>query len=108
MLIRQSKNSFIRLYDEGQIGYITNQLTKHDRTYDENGAIFLAQITRQPKTIEKCVNNLTSIFTDVNRQILSKDFNDFACDLAEHFFVVMGESDEELDTKDISFSYSMQ
>ena len=107
MLIRQSKNSFIRLYDEGQIGYITNQLTKHDRTYDENGAIFLAQITRQPKTIEKCVNNLTRIFTDVNRQILSKDFYDFACDLAEHFFVVMGESDEELDTKDISFSYSM-
>lgn len=107
MLIRQSKNSFIRIYDEGKLGYITNQLTKHDRTYDENGALFLAQITREPKTIEQCVNDLASLFIDVSRQNLSNDFKDFVNDLAEHLFVVMGESDEELDIKDISFSYSM-
>ena len=32
MLIKQSKNSFIRTTE--RYGYITNQLTRHDRSYD--------------------------------------------------------------------------
>ena len=43
MLIRLSKNSFTRIYDDGTLGYITNQLTRHDRTYTESGAVFLSR-----------------------------------------------------------------
>lgn len=46
MLVRLSKNSFVRLYDDGEIGYITNQLTRHDRTYDSVGADFLSVLSR--------------------------------------------------------------
>lgn len=107
MYIRQSKNSFIRLYDEGKLGYINNQLTMHDRTYNENGADFLAQISRHPKTIEEIVNGLASIYADVDKGIIKNDFIEFARDLADHQFVVMGESEKELEEKDISFCYSM-
>ena len=61
MLIRQSKNTFIRIYDNGQLGYITNQLTRHDRTYSESGAYFLQQITRVPKNTEFIIDELDKI-----------------------------------------------
>ncbi len=108
MLIRQSKNSFIRLYDEGKFGYINNQLTKHDRIYDENGAVFLAQLSRFPKSIEQIVDSLRIIYSDVTKETLKGDFVEFANDLADHLFVVIGNSEEELEEKDISFSYSLE
>ena len=107
MLIRQSKNSFIRIYDEGKLGYINNQLTKHDRTYDEIGADFLAQLSRQPKTIEQIVDSLTLLYSDIDKKTLQEDFIGFSNDLADHLFVVMGDNEKELDRKNLSFSYSL-
>lgn len=108
MFFKQSKNSFIRIYDDGKLGYINNQLTKHDRTYDESGADFLAQISRTPKTIEQCVDSLVSIYYGVDSEQLTKDFEEFINDLADYKFVVVGKSAEELDRKDVSFSYLME
>lgn len=107
MLIRQSKNSYIRIYDDGQLGYITNQLTRHDRTYTESGADFLHQITRQPKHINDIINNLATIY-DANIETLRADFIEFAKDLADHKFVVIGENAESLDEQDIEFSYNVE
>ena len=56
MLIRQSKNSFIRCTEH--YGYITNQLTRHDRVYDEFGADLLKQIKREPQDIDNIVTHL--------------------------------------------------
>ena len=64
MYIRQSKNSFIRttkLY-----GYITNQLTRHDRCYDEFGADILREITRFPREIDEIVRHLLTIYEGVD------------------------------------------
>lgn len=36
MIVRQSKNTFIRTTEK--YGYITNQLTWHDRSYNETGS----------------------------------------------------------------------
>ena len=47
MLIRQSQNTYIRTTD--RYGYITNQLTRHDRSYNETGADYLKQISRKPQ-----------------------------------------------------------
>lgn len=108
MLVRQSKNSFIRLYDHGKLGYINNQLTKFDRMYDENGAIFLSQISRTPQTIDIIVDSLSATFPNVNRNLLTEDFLEFANELTKHRFLVMGNSVEELDENDMSFSYSIE
>ncbi len=108
MLVRLSKNSFVRIYDNGQLGYITNQLTRHDRTYDEFGADFLQQITRQPISLDGAVDNLCSLYADADKKIISQDFSDFVEELSRQKFVVMGNDVEELDSQDLYFSYSME
>lgn len=107
MKICLSQNSFVRIYDDGKTGYINNQLTKHDRLYNETGADFLKEITRTPKTVDEIVKHLLTIYTDVDEQMLKNDFMEFAKDLADHKFVVIGENSDELGAQDLQFSYSL-
>lgn len=105
MYIRQSKNSFIRttkLY-----GYITNQLTRHDRCYDEFGADILKEITRVPQDVDDIVRHLLTIYEGVNFDTLKKDVIEFINSLAKDKFVVIGETIEELETIDESFTYAI-
>ena len=105
MLIRQSKNSFIRTTEH--YGYITNQLTRHDRVYNESGVDWLKEISRIPKETEDIVNNLMCLYEDADINILRKDFLEFCQSLASDKFIVMGETEEELNSKDEDFSYKM-
>lgn len=106
MLARLSKNSFVRLYDDGEIGYITNQLTRHDRTYDSIGADFLSVLSRNPKSIEEMLCSLKNIY-EVDENLLRSDLVDFISDLSDNKFVVEGNTEEELNEKDLDFSYAM-
>ena len=106
MLIRQSKNSYIRCTE--RYGYITNQLTRQDRVYNDSGAIFLKQISRKVTSIEEIVGNLATIYSDVDRKDLQQDFLDFAQDLEAAKFIVMGNTFEEVEQKDTSFTYSVE
>lgn len=56
MLVRQSKNSFIRVIDNQ--GYITNQLTCWDRTNNETGTDFLSTITREEKDVDEIIDRI--------------------------------------------------
>ncbi len=103
MLIRQTKDTFIRRY--GNIGYIANQLTKHDRNYDENGAIFLEHISRLPQSVDDIVDKLIKVYKDVTREELRSDFIDFINDLEINKYVIIGKSIEELNAKEPFFSY---
>jgi len=108
MKIRLSQNSFVRIYDDGQIGYINNQLTRHDRTYDAAGADFLRQISRTPVDVEQAVDALCEIYGTDEREALHADFLEFVEDLARYKFVVLGDSESELDAADLGFSYAME
>ena len=106
MLIRQSKNTFVRFYDDSV--HIVNQLSFQDRVYDETGADFLKEINRTPQDVNDIVDRLHKLYGDsVSRQELYEDFMEFVSDLVEHKFLVMGETAKELDANDIEFSYSM-
>lgn len=105
MLIRQSKNSFIRTTK--RYGYITNQLTRHDRSYDEFGADLLREISREPRKVDDIVKHLMTIYEDVDFDTLKADFMEFAESLARDKFVVLGETPEELDAKDDDFTYDI-
>lgn len=105
MIVRQSKNTFIRTTEK--YGYITNQLTWHDRSYNETGSDYLRMITREAQDVESIVDQLLPLYCDVERAELKKDFVDFIKDLAEDHFLVIGDTKEELDEKDLSFSYQM-
>ncbi|WP_417016209.1 PqqD family peptide modification chaperone [Alistipes sp.] len=106
MLVRQSKNSFIRCYNG--YGYITNQLTYHDRAYNETGADFLKELSRRPQDVDVIVRRLLELYEDIDFQSLKNDFMEFLVDLADRKFIVLGETSEELDANDIGFSYSLE
>ncbi len=106
MLIKQSKNSFIRCTEH--YGYITNQLTRHDRIYDEFGADFLRHISRIPQDVTNIVEDLLKIYEDVDFDTLYNDFIDFAKSLASDNFILMGETLEELDSKELDFTYEIE
>lgn len=103
-IVRLAKNSFVRIYDDGKLGYINNQLTRHDRAYTESGADFLRMITRQPKYVNAIVEELCKLY-DAPYEVISCDFNEFITDLENHNFIVSGRSIEELDSKDFDFTY---
>jgi len=105
MLIKQSKNSFIRTTE--RYGYITNQLTRHDRSYDSFGADLLREISREPQDVDDIVNRLLKVYEGVDFDTLKTDFMEFAESLARDHFIMLGETPEELDAKDLTFSYSM-
>ena len=105
MLIRQSKNSFIRTTE--RYGYITNQLTRHDRTYDEDGALWLKVLSREPQKVDDIVVRLMDIYGDADFDTLKTDFMEFAESLATDKFVVIGTTAAELDVADEDFSYKI-
>ena len=107
MLIRQSQNTFVRFFDDGT-AYITNQMTRFDRTYNEIGADFLHCISRIPKEFDIIIQELSLLYGDsVTTEKLRKDFMDFVKDLFQNNFIVMGETEKELDILDLDFSYSI-
>ncbi len=105
MLVRQSKNSFIRCTE--RYGYITDQLTRQDRVYNEVGAVFLRQISRTPRAIVEITAALAKEFEGVSIEKLQTDFIEFITDLESGRFVVTGETAEELDKKDLDFTYAV-
>ena len=106
MLVRQSKNTFIRTTEH--YGYITNQLTRHDRTYDESGADWLKEIKREPQDIDDILARLVALYEDADPEVLRKDFMEFIESLAKDKFIVTGENEEELNAKDEDFTYSVE
>jgi len=105
MLIRQTKDTFIRRF--ANIGYITNQLTKHDLNFNETGADFLDKISREPKEIDAIVNEILPLYQDISFEELKADFIDFIEDLEKAGFVITGNSVKEVNAKEPSFNYRM-
>lgn len=104
MLVKQSRNAFIRIYDNGQFAYVNNQMTRCDRCYDDNGACFLSVLSREPQSVDSLVKKL-SILYEVPSETIYNDFLDFVKELEYYQFVVTGENPEELNKKDVTFSY---
>lgn len=105
MLIKQSKNSYIRTTKS--YGYITNQLTRQDRCYNESGADWLRELSRKAQNIDDIVLRLLPLYEDVDFDTLKADFLEFAESLAQNNFVVLGETVEELDKNDMDFTYAI-
>ncbi len=66
-------------------------------------------INRKPQDVEDIVNQLQKVYGDsIPHDELKQDFVAFIQDLDKNLFVVTGETPEELDAKDLDFSYSME
>ena len=105
MYIRQSKNSFIRTTEN--YGYITNQLTRMDRCYNDTGADWLKELSREPQNIDDIIQRLLQQYEGIDYDTLKTDFMEFAHSLADARFVVIGETIESLNSADPDFTYNI-
>ena len=108
MFVKLSKNSFVRIYDNGELGYITNQLTRHDAMFTDAGVDFLAALTRYPQDELSLANSIwESKYPAADPRKIFADITYMMMILSEAKFVVRGEHPEELEDKDLSFCYSL-
>jgi MoaA/NifB/PqqE/SkfB family radical SAM enzyme len=105
MLYRQRFDTFIRIYD-GNVGYIVNKSNFGDRVTEGSGAVFLAALSREPKSLEALTDEIAQKFIAVDKDIIKNDVIEFYGILEEDGFIVSGRTEEELNRKDVRFSYS--
>jgi radical SAM protein with 4Fe4S-binding SPASM domain len=104
MLYRQKFDTFIRIYDD--IGYITSKSDFGDRVVDTSGSLFLKALSRKPKTLEELCNEIAKNFIDIHPVDIMNDVKEFYAILEQDGFIISGETEAELDKKDVRFSYS--
>jgi radical SAM protein with 4Fe4S-binding SPASM domain len=103
MFYRQRFDTFIRVYDD--IGYIVNKCDSTDIAVSQSGAVFLSALNRNPQTLDELAEKIIQQFVDVDIEAIKKDVKDFYDMLENDGYIVSGETEEELNVKDIRFSY---
>jgi radical SAM protein with 4Fe4S-binding SPASM domain len=103
MMYRQKFDTFIRIYDD--VGYIINCSDYGDRVTDKSGSIFLRALARKPQTLNELVSKILCEYINANPAIVEKDAIEFYKLLEDDGFIVSGETEDELNKKDIRFSY---
>lgn len=104
MLYRQKFDVFIRVYED--VGYIVNAGNFNDRVVDASGSVFLAALSRSPKTLDEIAMEVTKNFVDADVEEIKNDAHAFYSILEQGGFIVSGETETELNGKDKRFSYA--
>lgn len=106
MLVCQSKNTFIRTHDD--FAYIVNQLTNAELIVNETGSDFLKEISRVPQDIYTIVNRLVRLYDNsVDSSVIANEFECFCRELFEEGYLLLGDTEEEIWSKDVDFSYEL-
>lgn len=115
MYFKQKSNVIFRNY--GSFGYITDnrnfgyKLAKDDgndigdKIVSQSGAVFLSILSREPQTLDCLAKKISMQFTNVDIETLKTDAKEFYYLLESDGFIVSGETLQECNEKDFSFSY---
>jgi radical SAM protein with 4Fe4S-binding SPASM domain len=104
MLLKLKKDSFVRIYKD--TGYIINKFSFADRVMDQSGAVFLRALSREPKPLEELVKFIALNFIDADINEITKDAIEFFGILEDEGFIISGETESDIETKDKGFLYS--
>ncbi len=89
-----------------KFGYIKSSGLFNDLIFDESGQMFLAALTREPKSLETIADEIAKSFIDVKSQDIIDDVKDFFDTLVDDGYVVKGETYEKAINNNIGFDYS--
>lgn len=115
MYFKQKSNVIFRNYE--YFGYITDNRNFGykqanddgndigDKIVSQSGAVFLSVLDRKPQTLDCLVKKISMQFTDVDIETIKTDAREFYFSLELEGFVVSGETLQECNEKDLSFSY---
>ena len=102
MFYRQSRDTFVRSI--GEYGYIYSQLTKHDRTYTQEGWTFLEVLSREPQSLDALTAKACEYFEGATPAVIKDDLKEFLDSLVADRYLVSGATAEECSSKDTYFS----
>lgn len=110
MLYRLKNNCFFRIYklNNEVLGYLKNEFTSDDICLEGSAVIFLSRLTKEAKDEKKIINEITECFSETSPDIIKKDMEEFFFNLEKLGYVISGNSEEELNSKNHFFSYNEQ
>lgn len=79
-----------------------------DRCYNESGADWLREISREPREVNDIVMSLSKLYENPDINVIRRDFMEFVDSLVASKFIVIGNNVEELDKNDMDFTYSIE
>ena len=102
MLIRLSKNTFVRNY--GNFTYVFHKLNAYDEMFD-GAEVFMRWITREPHEKSEILKNICNVYTGADPAEIAADFEEFLAPLIASKVVLAGNTPEELSAQEIAFTY---
>jgi len=105
MFLRLSKNAFVRQY--GPFTYILNRISSYDEMFAD-AEVFMRWITRTPMSVPDILGNICKVYAGTDQSIIAQDFNEFIGPLIQEKVILAGETAEEMDAKDESFTYEIE
>lgn len=105
MLVRLSKNAFVRQY--GPFTYVIGRITNFDQVYTD-AAVFFRWLTRQSVDLDEVISNVCKVYAGTDESVIKKDFEEFLTPLVKEGIVILGRDESELAEKDPSFSYDVE
>ena len=105
MLIRLSKNAYVRQY--GPFTYVIERIRNFDQVYLD-AEVFFRWLTREPMEIAEVLGNICKVYEGADQLQINQDFNDFIAPLIRAGILVTGSDEDELRKKDPSFTYDIE
>ena len=104
MLLKLSKNAFIRQF--GRFSYVLDRIRSADQMFAD-AEVFLRGIKRFPREKSAILQEILSAYVDADADEISRDFDEFLAPLLAAKVVLCGETIEELEASEVSFSYDV-
>ena len=105
MLMRLSKNTFVRQY--GPFTYVLGRIRAYDQMFTD-AEVFFRWLTRSPMERNQILSNICGIYEDADPDEIARDFDEFFAPLITEKIVLCGETPETLDAQEESFSYDVE
>ena len=105
MLLRLSKNAFVRQY--GDFTYVLERVKCYDQMF-KDAEVFMRWITRMPLEKGEILKNICSVYVGADENEIARDFDEFIAPLINEKVILVGETAEEIESKEISFSYDVE
>lgn len=105
MLLRLSKNAFVRQY--GDFTYVLERVKCYDQMF-KDAEVFMRWITRAPMEKGEILKNICSVYVGADEKEIARDFDEFIAPLIDEKVILAGKTAEELDSQEISFSYDVE
>ena len=105
MLMRLSKNTFVRQY--GPFTYVLGRIRSYDQVFAD-AEVFFRWIGREPREKSEILTNICGVYEGTDPAQIAADFDEFFAPLVEEKIILCGDTPEALDAQEESFSYDVE